>query len=154
MKQELFYKNVIENLQNKFGQVSIALIQRRCKVSFEEAVRLYKKYVIPPQAMISNFPLQPKKGALLQKYHGKSVSIAFLQKRLNLSAENTQKLLDEWMAADELQQTRKKFDEIRLYVKPPKTKKTEKSLCEIMKEKTIARHIKYLESQGYKVEKI
>jgi len=153
MKKELFYKNVIENLQNKFGQVSVALIQRRCHVSFEEAVQLYDKFVLPPRIMISNFPLIPKKGELLQKYHGNSVSIPFLQKRLELNSEQTKKLLEEWMKADELEQTRKKFDEIRLYVKPPKTQKHDKPLCEIMREKTIERHIKYLESQGYKVEK-
>lgn len=152
---ERVYKEIITSIKEKFGTASVAIIQRRCQVGREEAEKLYQKYVEQPKQPINNFRKLPKKGALLNKYSGKNISIPFLMRKLGLSKIQTEKLLNDWMNASETEQHNKKFDDIRLCIKAPKNLKVpaQKPIGDLMKERTIARHIKYLESQGYKVEK-
>lgn len=150
-----FYKNKIEFLLKKHGQVSVALLQLKLKLSFQEAFRIYQLYV-SQKKVINNFPEKKSLKTLIKKHSCHSVSVPYLQKQLNLTFEETEKLLEEWKnLKKESDVYKNKFTEISKYLKPPKFKKPMESLSELQrkKENRIINAIRFLESIGYTVEK-
>jgi len=152
---DAFYKKNIDLMIEQFGDASVTLIRRKLKLDFSEALRLHTLYVRKPKVINNETETKDKK-VLLNKYSCSSVSVPFLQKRLNLSAEETKDLLDDWrLMKKESDVYNKKFSEISKYLKPPKIQKKEKPLSETEKrlEKRTMNAITFLESIGYTVEK-
>lgn len=147
------HDEVVKDLLLKFDPLSITLIQMKCKVTYQEAQRLHNKYV-PVKREINNFPNPHSNRSLLNKYCCEKVSVAYLQKRLDLSFEETFKLLRDWRKSKPDQQYKTKFDQIRKYVKPPREVKvidTDKRIKVL--EQRIERSIDFLEQHGYTVQK-
>ncbi len=155
MMNDAFYKKNIDLMIQQFGDASVTLIRRKLKLDFSEAIRLHTLYVRKPK-VINNVRETKEKKVLLNKYSSNSVSVPFLQKRLNLSFEETKDILNDWRAIKkESDIYKKKFSEISKYVKPPKFQKAPESLSELQKkkEKRTMNAIRFLESIGYIVEK-
>ncbi len=155
---DLFYEDKIVQLTQKHKNVSVTLIQFKFKLQLAEAQRLHAKYV-KPRIFIDNFSqeeLQTTK-TLIKKHACKAVSVPYLQKRLGLDFDETTAILAEWRALKkESDIYKKKFDEIRKYLKPPKFKpsKEDETDYQRRKERRTINAINHLESLGYKVEKL
>lgn len=105
---------------------------------------------------IDNFDCPHEQKTLIKKHACHSVSVPYLQKRLKLSAKETEQLLSEWRSLNTASEMYdRKFDEIRKYLKPPRFKNPRESMTElqIKKENRTLNAIRFLESIGYKVEK-
>lgn len=154
MKDE-FYKEKIDQLLKKHGRASRGLLQLKFKISKEEADRLYTLYVEKPKP-INNFSDPRTEKILVRKHACKAVSIPYLQIRLGLSWDETEKLLNAWRSIEkESDVYLSKFSEISKYLKPPRFKKKAPCLTELQKKKETRtmNAIRFLESVGYKVEK-
>lgn len=109
-------KAICEAIALRFPNLWENRIENRDRKIAESILNKLDKPKIDKKEVINNFNNKSIKG-LLKKINSDQVSIAYLQKQLNLTYEDTKTLFNSWISSSNEEKLNKKFDGINSYVK-------------------------------------